>query len=339
MEKEKLFMNSGSPPPLSYAASSSSPPPTWHSASSGMDVQVGELNCSSEQMRNCYVNLNWENSMDQSGAFESSLSSMVSSPVASNATIHGGPLALRELIGRLGNMGNSGDISPQSQTLGGSAVSYIGGNNSTNTSCYSTPLNSPPKLNLSMMDQQLRGNLPILGNSMPTHPSLVPFSTDPGFAERAARFSCFGNGNFRGLPCQFGFNENEFSYRPAPRLENGKLSRVSSSQCLKAAGSQLGGQENKEAQLQDGSETEMRSAAAASALASERKFSKLPGSSTPESAEFASAREESSASEQIPGGEAGLKGSNDANTRKRKAAPRGKAKDPSSSPSGKDEKV
>ncbi|XP_010243164.1 PREDICTED: transcription factor bHLH62-like [Nelumbo nucifera] len=333
MEKEKLFMNSGSPPPLSYAASPSSPPPTWHSSSSGMEVQVGELNCSSEQIPNCYVNLNWENPMDQNSAFESALRSMVSSPAASNATVPSDPLALRELIGRLGNMGNSGDISPSSQTLGGSSVSYTGGNNSTNTSCYSTPLNSPPKLNLSMMDHQIRGNLPILGNSMPTHPGLASFLADTGFVERAARFSCFGSGSFRGLPGQFRFNENELPYRPAPRLENGKLSRVSSSQSLKAAGSHLGGEENKDPSLQNGVETELRSASA-SALASDRKFRR-----SPDGEDIANAQE-LSPSDQIPGGDSSFKGSNDANARKRKAAPRGKAKElPLSSPHGKDAKA
>ncbi|KAJ4967996.1 hypothetical protein NE237_014697 [Protea cynaroides] len=337
MGRENIFMNAGSPPPLSYAASSSSPPNTWHSSTSAMDRQVGELNCSSEQLPICFLNLNWENSMDQSVPFESTLNSIVSSPATSsaNAAVPADSLIIRELIGKLGSICNSGEISPQSQTLGGSAASasYIGGNNSTNTSCYNTPLNSPPKLNLSMMDHHVRGNLPILGNSMPTHPSLAPFSGDPGFAERAARLSCFGSQNFGGLTGQFGFNEGEFPHRSVPRQENGQLSRVSSSQSLKAVGSQMGSQENKETPLQDAIETEMRSGSA-----SDKKFRRFSRSSTPDNAEFVNSLEESSLSEQIPGGDSVMKASNDANGRKRKAAPRGKAKVTASSPSWKDSK-
>ncbi|KAI9194853.1 hypothetical protein LWI28_009667 [Acer negundo] len=100
----------------------------------------------------------WDNSMDQSDPFESALSSIVSSPAASNATpippVAGGgdTFMIRELIGRLGSICNSAD-----------------------NSCYTTPLSSPPKLNLSMMD-----------------PHMV--TPDPAFAERAARLSCFGVG-------------------------------------------------------------------------------------------------------------------------------------------------
>ncbi|KAF8393951.1 hypothetical protein HHK36_020153 [Tetracentron sinense] len=303
MEKELFFLDSGSPQP------------TWQSSSSGMEIQTGELNCSSEQLPNSFLNLNWDNSMDQSVPFESALSSMVSSPAASNA---GGPtdsVVIRELIGRLGSICNSGEISPQCQTLG-----YNGGNNSTNTSCYSTPLNSPPKLNLSML----------------TNPNLAPFSADPGFAERAARFSCFGSRSFSGRTSQFGFNETEFPYRCTPRMETGKLSRVSSSQSLKAAGSYMAGQENKDTPFQEVLEADMRSvsaSASASASASDRKFSRLSRSSTPEKAEFANVLEESSASRQIPRGEAScLNGPNDVNARKRKAVPRAKAKDLPSSP-------
>ncbi|XP_042521056.1 transcription factor bHLH78-like [Macadamia integrifolia] len=342
MEKEKLFANAGSPPPLSYAASSSSPPTTWHSSNSAMELPLGELNCSSEQLPICFLNLNWENSMDQSVPLESALSSIVSSPATSNATgaVPTDSVIIRELIGKLGSICNSGEISP---TLGGTSASYIGGNNSANTSCYNTPLNSPPKLNHSMMGHQVRGNLPILGNSMPIHPSLAPFCGDPGFAERAARSSCFGNRSFGGLTGQFGFNEADFPHRSVPRPENGKLSRVSSSQSLKAVGSQMGSQENKETPLHDAIETEIRSASApasasASASASDRKFSRLSRSSTPDNAEFVNALEESTVSEQISGGDSAMKASNDANSRKRKATPKGKAKNTPSSPSRKDSK-
>ncbi|CBI17295.3 unnamed protein product, partial [Vitis vinifera] len=201
-----------------------------------MEIQSNELNCSSQAVQNCFLNPNWDNSMDQSDPFESALSSIVSSPVGSSG--HGNT------------------------------------NNSNNTSCYNTPLNSPPKLNLSIMDHQqhqIRTNFPT--NHLPTHPSLAPFPADPGFAERAARFSCFGTGNFSGLSAQFGLNDTELPYRSS-------------------TGWKLG-----------------------------------------------DSREESSVSEQIPGGETSLKGQNDANGRKRKSIPRGKAKEVPSSPSAKDAKV
>ncbi|XP_059632074.1 transcription factor bHLH62-like [Cornus florida] len=294
---------------------------SYNLSSFGMEIQPNDLNCSSEQLPNCFFNPNWENSMDQSDPFESALSSMVSSPVASTAGITTGngsgggeSVVLRELIGRLGSICNSEEVSPQS---------YIAGNNSTNTSCYSTPLNSPPKLNLSMMDHhhQIRGNLPNNGNQLPNHPSLAPFSTDPGFAERAARFSCFGSRTFGGLSGQFGVCESEMPHRLTPRMESVKVSRVSSNnQSVKVAGSQMGVQEE-------------------GIAASDKKFSRLSSSSTPENGELGDSREGSSVSEQIPGGETGMKGQNDGNGRKRKSIPRGKAKENQSSSPAKDVKV
>ncbi|KAA8527877.1 hypothetical protein F0562_035254 [Nyssa sinensis] len=310
MEKEKLCMNEAA-----------TMPPTWNLSNFGMAIQSNELNCTSEQFSNCFFNPSWENSMDQSDPFESALSSIVSSPVASNAGIPGNGsenVVLRELIGRLGSICNSGEVSPQS---------YINGNNSTNTSCYSTPLDSPPKLNLSMMDHQIRGNFPIPGNHLVSHPSLAPFSADPGFVERAARYSCFGSRNFSGLNGQFGLNESELPQRLTPRMESGKLSRVSSNHSIKLSGSPMGVQENRDGLLQEG------------ISASDKKFSRLSRPSTPENGEFGDSREESSVSEQVPGVEIGLKGQNDANTRKRKSIPRGKAKESPSSPPSKDAKV
>uniref|UniRef100_A0A6N2N0I7 BHLH domain-containing protein n=1 Tax=Salix viminalis TaxID=40686 RepID=A0A6N2N0I7_SALVM len=136
-----------------------------------------------------------------------------------------------------------------------SPQSYINSttnNNSTNTSCYSTPLNSPPKRNLSMMDSQMRGNLPIPGHSLVNHPSLAPFPADPGFVERAARYSCFGSNNLGGLNGQFGLNESELINRLTPRVEPGKLSRVSCNNSVKVAGSQANVQESNKSSPQDG---------------------------------------------------------------------------------------
>lgn len=297
--------------------------PNWASSTFGMEIQPNELNYAPDQLTNCFFNPNWDNSVDQSDPFESALSSIVSSPAASNAgAIPGGGgdgLMIRELIGRLGSICNSGDISPQNYIAGHS--NNNNNNNSTNTSCYSTPLNSPPKLNLSMMDSQIRGNLPIPGN----HPSLAPISPDPGFAERAARFSCFvSNTSFMGL------NETELPYRLMPRVESGKLSRVASNQSLKlATGSQMGVQENNRSSPQEAN------------LAADKKLSRLSRSSTPENAELGDSREGSSVSEQIPGGEVSNKVDTETNGRKRKSIPRGKAKETLSltTPSAKDSKA
>ncbi|KAL6970895.1 hypothetical protein U1Q18_030575 [Sarracenia purpurea var. burkii] len=298
--------------------------PTWNSSGFGMEIQSNGLNSGpEEQLPNCFFNPNWDNLMDQSDPFESALSSIVSSPAASNAAgVPGNPnrgggdgCVLTELIGRLGSICNSGEIS---------AHSYIGGNNSTNTSCYSTPLNSPPKLNLSMMDHKIRGNrLP--GNHLPTQPTLAHFSADPGFAERAVRFSCFGSRSLGGLNGQFGYNESEFPNRLAPRMESGKLSRVPSNQSIKVSGSPMGVLENKDVLFREANS------------GSDKKFA----TSTYENGEFGDSREESSVSEQIPGGEFGLIGQgDDANGRKRKSIPRGKGKEtPSSTSPAKDAKI
>ncbi|KAG5588655.1 hypothetical protein H5410_049089 [Solanum commersonii] len=119
---------------------------------------INDDNTTYEHLQNCFFNPNLDN--NNSDPFESALSSMVSSPISiPNNNSGGDNFVLRELIGRLGSICNNNNNN----------------SSSTNNSCYTTPLNSPPKLNLSM-----RGNLP------PTQ-----FTTDPGFAERAARFSCF----------------------------------------------------------------------------------------------------------------------------------------------------
>jgi hypothetical protein len=155
-----------------------------------------EMNCGpSDQMPpatapSCFLNLNWDQSMAAAGTagehLDPALSSMVSSP-ASNSTA----AAASDRLALHG-------ISPQPQYGG-------------------TPLSSPPKLNLSMMGQfhhypppQVGGagaaGLPILENPMG---HLDQFLADPGFAERAARFSSFdgrtGGGGYGGAVAgQFG---------------------------------------------------------------------------------------------------------------------------------------
>nr|QIH55245.1 bHLH77 [Rosa rugosa] len=297
---------------------SNSAAPGWNPSSL---MQSNELHCAPQQLPNSYFSANWDNSMDQSDPFESALSSMVSSPAASNAVGatafpggEGGGDMIREVIGRLGSICNSGDIS---------SLSY---NNSTNNSCYSTPLNSSPptKLNLSMVDPQMRGNLPVPAPS--SHPTLAPFAADPGFVERAARFSSFGNFG-GGLNGQFNLNEAELAYRSMLKLDSGKLSRASSNQSLR---SQMGGvQESsiKSSSPQDGN------------AIPDKKFSRFSRSSTPENGELGDSREGSSVSEQIPAGDLSVKAENASNSRKRKTVPRGKAKETSSSPSVKNGKA
>ncbi|XVE84629.1 hypothetical protein DITRI_Ditri17bG0028100 [Diplodiscus trichospermus] len=322
MEKDKVFMHEG-------LSRTTAPQPTWNSCNFGMEMQTNELNCVAEQVGSCFLNPNWDNSMDQSDPFESALSSMVSSPTASNAgntalAGSGNNVMIRELIGRLGNICNYGDISPQS------LVKPSNNTNSANTSCYSTPLNSPPKLNLSMMDSQIRGsfNLPGLGNQLPNHSSLAPFSADPGFAERAARFSCLSSGrNFGGLNGCLGLTEAEFPPRLLPTMDSCKLSRVSSNQSIKVAGSQVNASESNKNSPQEGSS------------GSDKKNSRLSRSSSPENAEFGDSKEESSVSEQLPGQDSSTKGQIDANARKRKSIPRGKAKETQSPPLAADAKV
>ncbi|KAJ4728415.1 putative Transcription factor [Melia azedarach] len=225
-----LFLNAGVPAPaIHFEPTSSSQMPTWHSFSSAMEIQPNELNCSSEQSSDCFFNPNWEKSTDQSLHFDSALSSMVSSPAASNSNISNESFVIRELIGKLGNIGNSGEISPHSFAYMNNNGNNCANTTTTTNSCYTTPLNSPPKLNLPIMDHLVKEKLPSLGNSMTLNSSVAEFTADPGFAERAARSN--------------------------PFIENQKLSRVSSSPSLKVLGSQANGiQGNKNSPLQDRSE-------------------------------------------------------------------------------------
>ncbi|KAJ7957286.1 putative Transcription factor [Quillaja saponaria] len=201
MEKDKFFMNE---------MGNTTPHPTWKSSSFGMEIQP-----------NCFLNPNWENSMDQNDPFESALSSIVSSPAASNAGgVSGGGdnVMVRELIGKLRTICNSGEISPQS---------YIASNNnnnhSTNTSCYSTPLNSPPTLNLSMIESQIRGNLPIPGNQLASHPVA---RIDSGKLSRVSSNNQFVNV----AGSQMGLQENsKSSPQEGNSVPNKKVNRLSRS--------------------------------------------------------------------------------------------------------------
>ncbi|CAH1417921.1 unnamed protein product [Lactuca virosa] len=212
--------------------------------------------------------------------FESALSSMVSSPV-SNSTVSNDIVAVRELIGKFR------DGSPAAMTP---PLPYSNTN---------TPLNpSPPKLNLPIIDHFMKENLPRIRNSMPLNPNLPLLTADPGFAERAAKFSCFGSRSFNGRTHQLGINPNSPEFQigsngSSPLTSNAKFPRVSSSPALKIDPSPVRLEDNRNSE-----EINM-------------KLSRLPGSA-------ANSNEESSVSEQIPSGELGFKNQKDSNTRKRK---------------------
>ncbi|GMI66358.1 CRY2-interacting bHLH 3 [Hibiscus trionum] len=203
--ENQFFLNAGIPPqapPLQFGSFlSSSPMSDWQSLSSAMEIES----------RDCFP------TTDYGLQYESALSSMVSSPAASNCNISGDSLMIRELIGKLGSIGNSGGEIPQhSQPMLAAS------------SCYTTPLNSPPQLNLP------------LPKPMGLNSSVADFSADPGFAERAAKFSCFGSRSFNGRTTQFGPKDNgeTAAYRSNPPAANAKLPRVSSSPVIKAMVSQ-----------------------------------------------------------------------------------------------------
>ncbi|XP_059625213.1 transcription factor bHLH78-like [Cornus florida] len=310
----QFFLNAGVPLPLHFDPSLT---PTCQTP-----YLAPELNCSSEQSSDyIFFNPSWDKSMDQYTDFESALNSMVSSPATSNSAMSNDTFAIRELIGKLGNICPTGDILPQSQPL----PAYVGGstsNNSTNTSSYNTPLTSPPKSNLPIMNQFVKESISNLGSSMPIpNPTLPEVSVDHGFAERAAKFSCFGSSSFNGRMSQFGLNSSEFSYgRLSPLMGGAKLPKVTSSPSLKAVGSPVGVQENKNC-----AQTHME-------ILSDKKFSKISASAASDRTEFAGtefpgSNEDSPVSEHIPRGETGLRTPADSNSRKRKVVSRGKSKD------------
>ncbi|KAJ8748182.1 hypothetical protein K2173_000590 [Erythroxylum novogranatense] len=292
MESE-FFLTAGIPPPtLQFEPTSISSMPPWHSLSSAMEIQANEFNCSTEHSPDLFYNPNWEKSTDPTLQFDSALSSIVSSPAGSNSNMSNDSFMIRELIGKLGNI-NSSEFSPHSRPM--LATSYVtNGNNSTNTSCYSTPLNSPPKVNLQAMNQFSKENMNFssLENSLPLNSSVAEFTADPGFAERAARFSCFGTRSFNGRTRQFSLNNGDLCNS---LTGNGKLPRVSSSPSLKTLGSQKA---VKNSSSQDRSDRVNCS------------------------------QEESSVSDHVPQREASLKVSIELNSRKRKSVSKGKAKEP-----------
>ncbi|KAI3682579.1 hypothetical protein L1987_82649 [Smallanthus sonchifolius] len=191
---------------------------------------------------------NWQKS-DQYSQFESAV---VSSPVSNDI------VAVRELVGKLG-----GEFSPAAMT----APPPYG---STNALLNSSP---PPKLNL-------HG----IRNSVSINPNLPFFPADPGFAERAAKYSCFGNGSFNDRINQLGLNSSK------PEIPIG--SNVSPVTCT-GKFPPVGFEEKR-----NSDEINM-------------KLSRLSGSAS-------NSNDGSSVSEQIPSGELGFKNRKHSNSRKRK---------------------
>ncbi|KAL8261979.1 hypothetical protein R6Q59_026028 [Mikania micrantha] len=249
--------------------------PSSQMASWKLMSSVPEMNCLPEQSH-----------VDRFNNFESTLSSIVSSPVSNVA--QNDTFAVRELIGKLGNNGNAGrEVSPATMT-----PAAVG------SSRYNTPLTSPPpKLNWPILDNLVIENRDNFRNSIPFGHTLPSLAADPGFAERAAKFSRFGSRSFNGRTNELGLNSNnpDLQYRSSVSpLMKAKMHRVSSSPSLNIDGSAMWIQ-----RIKNLSETHMD--------------------------DKTNSNEESSVSEQI---DVGLKNTKDSNRRKRKAASmKGKAKE------------
>ncbi|CAA3001415.1 transcription factor bHLH62 [Olea europaea subsp. europaea] len=246
------------------------------------------MNCNAEES---FLDPNWDKTCtDQFTHFE---------PVLSSNSSFSNDFPLRELIGKLG-IGNSSGFPPTVTTAAPSMAAATNDNN-TNNSCFSTPSNSPPKLHFPIPDQI---NTRHMGNSLPPTPPLPSLPGDPGFAERAAKFSCYGSQSFNGRTSPFESNN---------AMGSGNLTRVLSTPSLKQVGSPVGNKNLNHSQMEIRSFNGMV----------DKKWRKLSGAG-------ANSNEESSVSEQIPSGEIGLKPPNELNSRKRKAVSKGKPKEDSS---------
>ncbi|KAI5422975.1 hypothetical protein KIW84_046119 [Lathyrus oleraceus] len=154
---------------------------------------------------------------------------------------------------------------------------------------------------ISQQHSKLNNVVPMMnhlgGKSMPE------FSPDPGFVQRAAKFSCFGSKSFneRSTNQLVMMNNVELAQRSVNLMENGAklLPRVSSSPSLKTIGTQMVNKDNKNSPLQ-------------------QEYERM---------EVANSQEESTISEQNTpnGGEIDAKASLDMNSRKRKSSFKGKA--------------
>ncbi|KAH9293987.1 hypothetical protein KI387_009509, partial [Taxus chinensis] len=331
---------------LNHKPSGSPSASSWQSAvadAAAMNIQESPLRVptSSESLSSSFLSLGWEPTMEQSivTPFQSSLGSMVTPSQPATASLSSdGSIVMRELIGRLGanlcNTGGGGGISGPSPTLGSTMDTVL------NLVTAWNPLNSNPNLDLGV--DPSKGAFSVQGGTpLPPPHSLARFSPDPGFAERAARYSCFGSRNYSDLATPFNFHEAETSYRSSP-ADNSQIPRVSTNQSLKAGLpinlSNMGEIRDSSASepTQDGFEAEVRM--------SERKISRLSRSSTPVStddirqrhgtsgnesdeAELSTGRGESSSSDHVGGRDPGSKNYSESNGRKRKMLSKGKPKD------------
>ncbi|KAI8523308.1 hypothetical protein RHMOL_Rhmol13G0063300 [Rhododendron molle] len=177
-------------------------------------------------------------------------------------------------------------------------------------------LNSPPRLHLPIVEHLVKENMPNLGFPMALNHNLPTISGDPGFTERAARFSCFGSrSSFNERTSQL-LGSTESPYRSSSALmEREKMPRVSSCGSFKVAGSPMSARENWNSTQ---NHTGMRCAGDFDMNLSQVQMS--------DRAEFPSSNEGSSVSGQIPNGETRSKGPCDSSSKKRKAASRGKSK-------------
>ncbi|CAN6446826.1 unnamed protein product [Victoria cruziana] len=277
-----------------------------------------------ESLAHHFLNVNWDIPLDQGLPFQPAISSTVSSTSSSTVSPTVGGFAMKQPVGRLGGVCNSGEISPNSQAMG----THIAGSIYASSPSFSMPLNSVPNLNLDMEHPRVNGNVPISRNSMGAQHSLVPFQAGPGFVEKTAKYSLFGNRGFSSL----GFPAPETTY-------SGKPSRVLSSNSLKG-GTQMG----KDATLSvDFSETDGKPASGwfgNSDGGPDRMFSRLSTASTPrsEEAELGTVREESTICDKVVKGETGSKTASESGGRKRKAVPKGKA-EPHASSNSKETKI
>ncbi|WOL11508.1 transcription factor bHLH77 [Canna indica] len=158
-----------------------------------------------DQLPQCFLNLNWDNSVDSSSQFGSALGCFMSA----NSDGPGESFRFGKYERVVHSVGNSGEgISPQPPLVG-------------------APMNPSPKSDLCNLGHAIRGLLPSAGNLTPAA-HFDQFPAETSFPESAARLSSINGGNYPWLASQV-----ELSGR-------GKLSIVSSGQSMIATGLQIG---------------------------------------------------------------------------------------------------
>lgn len=163
-----------------------------------------------------FLNLKRKQRTTYDANFELAVPSLMSS-TTSNPPSSANGTGIGELIGRLGSIHNSGEISP---SCGLRIVA--------NTVLYTTPLNSPPKPNLSVAEHRKQGiRAPAMPPNWMPGSSRRPFSADLGFVDGTAAPSSFGE---LGLP-QIGNAARLSSINSsiAPRMEMEMSSRFGGS--------------------------------------------------------------------------------------------------------------